>query len=49
MRVRVVVYVCRLAVNLAVRYSPRWMGPEIVPLANVPAKMNAIQSNRKAA
>src|SRR5262245_7333376 len=43
MRVRVVVYACRLAVNLAVRYSPRWIGPEIVPLASVPAKMNVIE------
>src|SRR6188508_2728219 len=43
MRVRVVVYAWRFAVNLAVRYSPRWIGPEIVPFASVPAKMNVIE------
>jgi hypothetical protein len=43
MRVRVVVYAWRLAVNLAVRYSPRWSGPEIAPFASVPAKMNVIE------
>ena len=43
MRVRVVVYAWRLAVNRAVRYSPRWIGPEIVPFASVPAKMKVIE------